>query len=69
MTALTAHGSSQARDWIWATAATYAAIAAMLDPLTHCARPEDPILSTTATQAATVRFLTHCTTVGTPPCL
>ena len=30
-----AYGSSSARDWIWVTAATYTAAAAMLDPLTQ----------------------------------
>ena len=33
-----AYGSSQARDWIWATAMTYTAAAANSDPLTHCLR-------------------------------
>ena len=32
-----AFGSSHSRDWMQATAATYAMAAAMLDPLTHCA--------------------------------
>ena len=32
-----AYGSSQARDWIQATAATYTPAVAMWDPLTHCA--------------------------------
>ena len=31
-----AYGCSQARDWIWATAVTYAALVAMPDPLIHC---------------------------------
>ena len=31
-----AYGSSQARDWIWASAAIYATSKAMPDPLTHC---------------------------------
>ena len=39
MAAPTAYGSSEARDWIWATATTYATAAAMQDPLTHDARP------------------------------
>ena len=33
-----AYGSSQTRGWIWASAMTYAATAAMLDPLTYCAQ-------------------------------
>ena len=40
MAAPAAYGSSQARDWIWATAMTYTTAAAMLDLLTHCAGPE-----------------------------
>ena len=39
MAAPTAHGSSQAWDWIQATAATYTAAAAMPDALTHFTRP------------------------------
>ena len=35
----TAHGGSQARDQIWATAVTYASAAATLNPLTHWAGP------------------------------
>ena len=31
------NGNSQARDWIWATAVTYATEAAMPDPLIHYA--------------------------------
>ena len=31
-----AYASSWARDWIWATAATYTTMVASLDPLTHC---------------------------------
>ena len=34
-----AYGSSQARDGIQDTAATYATAAATLDPLTHCTGP------------------------------
>ena len=34
-----AYGSSKARDWIRAAAATYATAVAMLDPLTHWASP------------------------------
>ena len=39
MATLVAFGSSQARDWIQATAATYATAAATPDPLTHYTRP------------------------------
>ena len=34
-----AYGISQARDWIQVSDATYAAAAAMPDPLTHCIQP------------------------------
>ena len=36
------YGQSWARNWIWATAATYAASVAMLDPLTRCAMVGTP---------------------------
>ena len=39
MAALVVYGSSRARDQIRALAATYIEAAAMLDPLTLCARP------------------------------
>ena len=61
-----AHGSSQARNWIWTTAARYTATAAMPDPLTHWGRlgiepaaPQRPELL--------LGFLTHCRTAGTLP--
>ena len=38
MTAPTACGSSQPRDWIPATAVTYATAAGLPDPLAHCAK-------------------------------
>ena len=38
MATSTVYGSSQARDWIWATTAIYATASTMLDPLTHWAR-------------------------------
>ena len=46
--------SSQTMDWIWATAATYAG---SFNPL-HGAR--DGTLTSAATRAAAVGFLTHC---------
>ena len=52
-----AYKSSQDRDWIPATAATF-------NPL--CCQREIKVGSSAETQAAAVRFLTHCTTVGTP---
>ena len=36
----------------------------LLDPLTHCAGNQP--CASAVTQAATVRFLTHCTAVGIP---
>ena len=48
-----AYGSSQARDWIQASGVA-----------THYARVQTHTCS--ATQAATVRFLTHCATAGIP---
>ena len=38
MAAPMAYGRPWARDWIWATAATYATTLAMQDTLTHCPR-------------------------------
>ena len=59
----TAYGN----DWIQATAGTYAIAVATPDPLTHWARlARDWTHASTATQAATVGSLSHCTTVGTP---
>ena len=60
---LTAYGSSQARDWLPATAATCCNLC--------CNCPQQWILKPTVsswdqTQAAAIRFLTHCTSVGTP---
>ena len=40
-----AHGSSQAKDWIWAAALTYTAAAAGPDLLTHCATVGTPHFS------------------------
>ena len=39
MAALTAYGSSRAKDWIQAAAVTYAAAAAISDLLIHCPKP------------------------------
>ena len=59
---LKAYGSSQARDGIQATAATYTTAAATPDPLTHCTgqgiKPAPP--------PSAVGSLAQCTTVGTP---
>ena len=48
------------RHWIWAAAV------AVLNPLTHSARPGIKIHASAVTQVATVGFLTHCISVGTP---
>ena len=64
MVASVAYGSSPGRiwDWIQTVAVIYAAVAAMPDPL-HWA--EDQLYVSAATPAASVVFLTPCTTVGT----
>ena len=66
MAAPTAYESSQTRDWIQATAASYAIAAVTLgsfNPL-HLAGDRTP--ASEVIWAAAVRFLTHCTTAGTP---
>ena len=60
-----AYGSSQARDWIHAAAATYAIGVAAPDPLTHCVGLGIE-LESAVTWAATIEFLTHCAAAGTP---
>lgn len=62
------YGSSYARDRLQDAAATttYGSIAAMPDPLTYCIRPGTEPTTSAATEASAVRFLAHCTTVGTP---
>ena len=64
MAALIAHGSSQARDWIRATAVTYT---------TSCAGSFNPLGQagdwtgiSPVTWTAAVGFLTHCAAAGTP---
>ena len=44
MAALTAYGSSRARDRILGTASTYTTAAAVPNPLTRCATAETPII-------------------------
>lgn len=51
-----AHGSSLARHWVRAETATYATVAAMLDPLTQA---RDRSCISKVTRAVAVRFLTH----------
>ena len=55
-----AYGSSCTRDWIWATAGTYARSFNLL------LQAGDWTPASVATPAAAVRFLAHCTAVGTP---
>ena len=65
-----AYRNSRARDWIQATAATWATVVAMLDPLTHCIRLGiEPTPPSAATQATAVRLLPHCVMVGIPSIL
>ena len=63
MAAPAAYGSPQARDWIQATAVTYATAAATPDPSTHCTRLG---VASAVTQATAVGFLIHCATAETP---
>ena len=59
-----AYGSCWARNRIWATAVTFAAAAAMVDLLTHCAGLE--IEPTPPHQPKLLQsFSTHCTTAET----
>lgn len=58
-----AHGSSLARHWVRAETATYATVAAMLDPLTQA---RDRSCISKVTRAIAVRFLTHYAIAGTP---
>ena len=59
MASAAAYVSSQARDLIWATHATYGSF----NPLCQAS---DQTRASASTPASAVRFLTHCTTVGTP---
>ena len=52
--------SSRAGHWIQASFETYAAAVA-----SHCTGSGDWTHTSAVTQAAAVRFLTHCATVGT----
>ena len=67
MAAPAAYGSCRARDWIWATAATYAAAVAMPDPLSHKARPGvRPHILSNLSQCSRSHNTLH--TAGTPGC-
>ena len=66
MAASTAYGSSQARDWIRATAVTYITAVAVPDSPNPLHRARDQTWNSAATWATAVRFLTHCTIAGTP---
>ena len=59
-----AYGSSWARDWIWAVAATYTAAAAIPDPPNPLHQAGDQTHTSTVTWAAAVGVLTHCTIAG-----
>ena len=61
MIAPAAYGSSQARDQIQATDATYATAVAMPDNLTHCTMQ---VVESIQPQMS-LRFVNHCATVGT----
>ena len=58
--------SSCARDWIQATAVTWAAAAGNTRFFNPLSQAEDWAHTPTATRATVVRFLTHCATVETP---
>ena len=58
-----AHGSSWARDPIWATTVIYVS---MPYALTHCAGPRDRTQASRMSPAAIDGFLIHCATAGTP---
>ena len=66
MSAPMAYGGSQGREWIWATAATYAIATAMPDPLTHYGAAMDWTCTSSVTQAAAMGFLTHLAAAGSP---
>ena len=57
-----AHGSSQARDWLWATAATQATPGATRDPLTPCTGLGIKPDSLQWPELSAVGFLTHWAT-------
>ena len=60
-----AYGSFLARDWIWATALTYATGLATPYPSTHQVRTHASTVS--VPPSAAVGFLTRHATAGTPP--
>ena len=61
-----AYGSSQAREWIWAVAETYAAAVATARSFSPLQWAGDWIHTSAVTQAAAARFLIHWATVGSP---
>ena len=67
MATLKAHGNSQARDQIQATAETYTTAVATPDPFDPLCQAEYQTHTFTATQHTSVEFLTYYTTVGTLP--
>ena len=60
------YGSSQARDWIQAAAATYDTTSDNTQSINPLCCAGDQTCSPAATQAAAVKFLILCATVGTP---
>ena len=60
------NGNSYASDSVLAASETYAAAAAMQNPLTPLSQAEDQTRVSAATPADEVKFLTHCATAGTP---
>ena len=66
MAALTTYESSWARNWIRASAVTYAAAVANARSFNLLLWAGDQSPASTVIQAAVVRFLTHSATGGTP---
>ena len=66
MAALTVCESSCARDWIQSAASIYGAAVAKARSFNPLLQAEHRTHASTVTRATTVRFLTHCTAVGTP---
>ena len=60
------YGHTQARDWIWVAAATYAAAASNIRSFNPLCLARDQTLASIETWAPAVGFLTHCATAGTP---
>ena len=61
-----AYGNSQARYWIWTTAASCATDAATVDPLIHYAGAWDQTEASAVTHTTEVGYLSHWTMAGIP---